>query len=163
AHDCHRRGARPFARRSRSRRRQRRTAPIGHCHCGRARHRHSAHPLRIALGLSLAGAPGRKETPAHPGRLGERLMSFLRRIAALLRAAFFAPSPAFAQSQTPAPPLSASEPQRPHLAFNDFLTEALRYNLDLAAQRANISISQAAVTSASVTPDWSANFGLPLI
>jgi cobalt-zinc-cadmium efflux system outer membrane protein len=49
------------------------------------------------------------------------------------------------------------------MAFNDFLNEALRYNLDLAAQRANIAISQAGVTTASVSPDWSANFGLPVI
>ena len=90
-----------------------------------------------------------------------------RRLAALIVCSLLAGN---VPAQSPQNPASASsltttagEDQRPHLAFSDFLTEALRYNLDLAAQRANIAISQAAVTSASVTPDWSANVGLPLI
>src|SRR5262249_32432295 len=56
-----------------------------------------------------------------------------------------------------------SELQRPHMRFEDYLDEVLLSNLDLLAQRANIAISHAAVTSASVSPDWSADFGLPVL
>jgi outer membrane protein, heavy metal efflux system len=68
-----------------------------------------------------------------------------------------------AQSPQSAPQTGDSESQRPRLTFNDFLNEALRYNLDLAAQRSNIALSQAAITTATVTSDWSANVGLPTI
>lgn len=51
--------------------------------------------------------------------------------------------------------------QRPHIAFADYVAEVLRSNLDLAAQRSNIAISQAGVTTASVRPDWSLDVGVP--
>ena len=51
--------------------------------------------------------------------------------------------------------------QRPRLAFADYVTEVLRANLNLAAQRTTIAISQAAVTAASGRPDWSLNVGVP--
>ena len=60
---------------------------------------------------------------------------------------------------------TAQEPskddQRPHVSFADYVTEVLRSNLDLAAQRSNIAISQAAVTTASARPDWSLDVGVP--
>jgi cobalt-zinc-cadmium efflux system outer membrane protein len=59
-------------------------------------------------------------------------------------------------AQQPAP-----DDQRPRIAFADYVAEVLRSNLDLAAQRANIVISQAGVTSASVRPDWSLDIGVP--
>jgi outer membrane protein, heavy metal efflux system len=52
---------------------------------------------------------------------------------------------------------------RPHLRFDDFLNEAMRFNLDLAAQRANIAITHAGITTASQRPDWSADFGFPVV
>jgi outer membrane protein, heavy metal efflux system len=63
-------------------------------------------------------------------------------------------------------PLSrAQEPvqndQRPKITFTEYVNEVLRSNLDLAAQRSNIAISQAAVTTASVRPDWSLDIGVP--
>jgi len=51
--------------------------------------------------------------------------------------------------------------QRPRLAFADYVTEVLRANLNLAAQRTTIAISQAAVTAASGRPDWSLDVGVP--
>ena len=62
----------------------------------------------------------------------------------------------------PAPP-AADSAARPHIALNDYLSEVLRSNLDLSAQRANIAISQAAVTTATVTPDWSVDIGFPTV
>jgi cobalt-zinc-cadmium efflux system outer membrane protein len=56
---------------------------------------------------------------------------------------------------------NSSEDQRPHIAFNDYVNEVLRSNLDLSVQRASIAISRAGVTSASVTPDWSVGVGFP--
>src|SRR5215813_12326553 len=92
-------------------------------------------------------------------------MNRIRRAAVICLCALFLSQGTLAEPPQSTPPAQApdSEAQRPHLNFNDFLNEALRYNLDLAAQRTNIAISQAAVTTASVTPDWSANFGLPTI
>jgi outer membrane protein, heavy metal efflux system len=62
---------------------------------------------------------------------------------------------------------SAQQPlpgeQRPRLAFADYVTEVLRSNLDLAAQRTNIAISHAQVTTASAHPDWSFDVGLPSV
>jgi cobalt-zinc-cadmium efflux system outer membrane protein len=71
-------------------------------------------------------------------------------------------------SQNPPPPAAATastaaEDQRPHIAFNAYVTEVLRANLDLSVQRANIAISQAGVTTATVTPDWSVDVGLPTV
>jgi len=51
--------------------------------------------------------------------------------------------------------------QRPPVAFTDYVNQVLRSNLDLAAQRSNIAISQAAVSTASVRPDWSLDIGVP--
>jgi cobalt-zinc-cadmium efflux system outer membrane protein len=59
-----------------------------------------------------------------------------------------------AQQQSP-------DDQRPRIAFADFVTEVVRSNLDLAAQRSNIAIAQAAVTTAKVRPDWGLDVGVP--
>ena len=81
-------------------------------------------------------------------------------------------SPIFASAQSadqsPTLPSASSatksaEDQRPHIAFNDYVNEVLRSNLDLSVQRANIAISRASVTSAAVTPDWSIDVGLPTV
>jgi outer membrane protein, heavy metal efflux system len=68
-----------------------------------------------------------------------------------------------ARLAAPASAASSAEDERPHISFNNYVTEVLRYNLDLSVQRTNIAISHAAVTSASVTPDWSADFGFPTV
>lgn len=61
--------------------------------------------------------------------------------------------------------LSMAQPspddQRPSIAFADYVAEVLRANLDLAAQRTNVAISQAGVTAASARPDWSLDVGVP--
>jgi outer membrane protein, heavy metal efflux system len=57
---------------------------------------------------------------------------------------------------------SARDP-RPHLGFEDYLAEAMRFNLDLAAQRATVAIVHAGLTTAAQKPDWSADFGLPVV
>ena len=62
-----------------------------------------------------------------------------------------------------APGSNSTEDKRPHITFSNYVTEVLRSNLDLSVQRANIAISQAGVTTASVTPDWSVDVGLPTI
>jgi len=81
-------------------------------------------------------------------------------------------SPIFASAQSPdqsstSPSASSvtksTEDRRPHIAFNDYVDEVLRSNLELSVQRANIAISRAGVTSASVTPDWSVDVGLPTV
>jgi cobalt-zinc-cadmium efflux system outer membrane protein len=51
--------------------------------------------------------------------------------------------------------------QRPQITFTDYVNQVLRSNLDLAAQHTNITISQAAVKTASVRPDWSLDIGVP--
>jgi outer membrane protein, heavy metal efflux system len=56
-----------------------------------------------------------------------------------------------------------SETGRPHISFEDYVTQVLRSNLALALQRSSVDISKAAVTSAKVTPDWSVDVGLPTI
>ncbi len=56
-----------------------------------------------------------------------------------------------------------SEAGRPHITFEDYVTQVLRSNLALAAQRSAVDLSKAAVTSAKVTPDWSVDVGLPTI
>jgi outer membrane protein, heavy metal efflux system len=58
---------------------------------------------------------------------------------------------------------SINDGQRTHITFADYVTEVLRSNLDLSAQRANIAISKAQVTTASARPDWSFDVGLPLV
>jgi outer membrane protein, heavy metal efflux system len=97
-------------------------------------------------------------------------MILSRPIAVLLVLVSLAPIFANAQSADQNPTLSAAksgqnapEDQRPHIAFNDYVNEVLRSNLDLSVQRANIAISRAGVTSASVTPDWSVDVGLPTV
>jgi hypothetical protein len=57
----------------------------------------------------------------------------------------------------------AQDDQRPRIAFGDYVSEVLHSNLDLAAQRNNIAISQAQVTTASARPDWSFDLGLPSV
>jgi outer membrane protein, heavy metal efflux system len=97
-------------------------------------------------------------------------MILSRRIAVLLT--FVSLSPAFASAQSadqnsalPAakPGQNQSEQQRPHIAFHEYVNEVLRSNLDLSVQRANIAISRAGVTTASITPDWSVAVGLPTV
>jgi outer membrane protein, heavy metal efflux system len=56
-----------------------------------------------------------------------------------------------------------SQDQRPSIAFTDYVSEVLRSNLDLSAQRANINISRAQVTTASARPDWFVDLGVPAI
>jgi outer membrane protein, heavy metal efflux system len=97
-------------------------------------------------------------------------MILSRRIAVLLTLVSLAPIFASAQSADQNPNLPAAksghnapEDQRPHFAFNDYVNEVLRSNLDLSVQRATIAISRAGVTSASVTPDWSVDVGLPTV
>jgi cobalt-zinc-cadmium efflux system outer membrane protein len=92
------------------------------------------------------------------------------RIAVLLILVSLAPIFACAQSADQNATLPAAksgqnspEDQRPHIAFNDYVNEVLRSNLDLSVQRANIAISRAGVTSASVTPDWSVDVGLATV
>jgi outer membrane protein, heavy metal efflux system len=93
-----------------------------------------------------------------------------RRIAVLLLSFWLSLDFAAAQSpsQNPASPAAgpasnSAEDNRPHIAFNNYVTEVLRSNLDLSVQRANIVVSQAGVTTASVTPDWSVDVGLPIV
>jgi len=57
----------------------------------------------------------------------------------------------------------STEDPRPHLGFEDYLAEAMRFNLDLAAQRATVAIVRAGLTTAAQRPDWSADFGLPVV
>jgi len=56
-----------------------------------------------------------------------------------------------------------SESLRPHITFEDFVTQVLRSNLALAVQRSTVDLSKAAVTTARVTPDWSVDVGLPTV
>ena len=75
-----------------------------------------------------------------------------------------AQSPSQSPTSSAAAPLSNSaEDRRPHIAFNNYVSEVLRSNLDLSVQRANIAVSQAGVTTASITPDWSVEVGLPVV
>ena len=75
----------------------------------------------------------------------------------------------FAKSAAPqslpeqAPAAHPADEHRPRVTFQKYLDEVLRANLDLAVQRANIAISHAGVTTAKVTPDWSLDFGFPLV
>jgi len=46
-----------------------------------------------------------------------------------------------------------SESLRPHITFEDYVTQVLRSNLTLAIQKSNVDLSKATVTSAKVTPD----------
>jgi len=93
-----------------------------------------------------------------------------RRIAVLLLSFSLSVDFAAAQSasQSPTSPAAgpgsnSAEDKRPRIAFNNYVTEVLRSTLDLSVQRANIAISQAAVTTASVTPDWSVDMGFPTV
>ena len=74
-----------------------------------------------------------------------------------------AQSASHAISTAAAPGSNSEEDNRPHISFNDYVSEVLRSNLDLSVHRANIAISQAGVTSAAVTPDWSLDIGLPTV
>ena len=66
-----------------------------------------------------------------------------------------------AQTQGPAAPPRTSDDQRPRINFADYVNDVIHFNLDLAAQRSQIPISQAAITSAKARPDWSVDVGLP--
>jgi outer membrane protein, heavy metal efflux system len=57
----------------------------------------------------------------------------------------------------------ASESARPHITFEDYVTQVLRSNLALAIEKSNVDLSKAAVTTAKVTPDWSVDVGLPTV
>jgi cobalt-zinc-cadmium efflux system outer membrane protein len=93
-----------------------------------------------------------------------------RQIFTLLVCMSLMPNAALAQAAGQNPPTTSGKAvasstggQRPHITFNEYVTEALRANLDLSVQRASIAVSQAAVTTASVTPDWSVDVGLPTV
>jgi cobalt-zinc-cadmium efflux system outer membrane protein len=93
-----------------------------------------------------------------------------RRVAVFLLALSLSLDSAAAQSAShnpistvAAPGSNSAEDNRPHISFNDYVSEVLRSNLDLSVQRANIAISQAGVTTAAVTPDWSVDVGLPTV
>jgi len=99
-------------------------------------------------------------------------MTWKRWVAAAALAALFSSSGASAQAQAngaPSAPAQTGASQntspdtRPHVRFEDYLNEAMRFNLDLAAQRATVAITHAGVTTASERPDWSADFGLPVV
>jgi outer membrane protein, heavy metal efflux system len=91
-------------------------------------------------------------------------MILFRRAASLFLSALLFPRCGLSQTQSGAPtPNATDSAARPHIALNDYLSEVLRSNLDLSAQRANIAISQAAVTTATVTPDWSVDIGFPTV
>ena len=62
-----------------------------------------------------------------------------------------------------APQSMADQDTRPHIRFEDYLNEAMRFNLDLAAQRATVAITQAGVRTASESPDWSVGMGFPTV
>jgi outer membrane protein, heavy metal efflux system len=66
-----------------------------------------------------------------------------------------------AQTQGPAALPKTSDDQRPRINFADYVNDVIRFNLDLAVQRSQIPISQAAITSAKARPDWSVGVGLP--
>jgi outer membrane protein, heavy metal efflux system len=87
-------------------------------------------------------------------------------IVALVLCPWVAPITAFSQigAQGANPPADPSpEAARPHITFEEYLTQVLRSNLALAVQRSTVDLSKAAVTSAKVTPDWSVDVGLPTI
>jgi len=93
-------------------------------------------------------------------------MILFRRTACLFLSVLLLPSWGSSQTQsgTAAPaPRAPDSTARPHIALNEYLSEVLRSNLDLSAQRANIAISQSAVTTATVTPDWSFDVGFPTV
>lgn len=95
-------------------------------------------------------------------------MTFSHRIAVMFVSALLLPSCNSGRSQgaTASPSQSTGNPiesQRPHIALDDYVSEVLRSNLDLSAQRANIAVSRAAVTTATVTPDWSVDAGFPTV
>lgn len=97
-------------------------------------------------------------------------MGRLRAITICCVTLFSLPCLASAQTQnqaaaTAAPQTAAASPEdgRPHYSFSDYVNEVLRSNLELSVQRATIALSQAAVTGAAVTPDWSVDFGFPTV
>jgi len=76
-------------------------------------------------------------------------------------------APALGQETQPAaapePTAPTSEAGRPAISFASFLEQALRTNLDLAAQRAGLDITKASIMTARVRPDWSVDFGTPTV
>jgi cobalt-zinc-cadmium efflux system outer membrane protein len=102
--------------------------------------------------------------------MGERLMITSRRTVVLLLSLLLFVNFAAAQSasQNPTSPAAGSgsnsaEDKRPHIDFDNYVTDVLRSNLDLSVKRANIAISQAGVTTSAVSPDWSVDVGLPTV
>ena len=167
AHDGDGRGARPVARGSGARSWQRRAASTGDGDCGRTDHGNFAHTVRSAVALSVAGAASGEEASGNSGGLGECLMILFRRVACLfLPGILLLPDCSWPRKLQRARAIAtppAADDARPHIALNDYLSEVLRSNLDLSAQRANIAISQAGVTTATVTPDWSVDIGFPTV
>lgn len=76
-------------------------------------------------------------------------------------------TPALGQETQPAAALQATAPAtdrgRPTISFASFVEQALRTNLDLAAQRAGLDTTKASITTARVRPDWSVDFGTPTV
>src|SRR5450432_1356613 len=168
--DRHRGRTRPAPSRPGPRRRQRCPKAARHGNCRWSDYCDAAYAPRRTGHVPLARNP--RGASASPGacRLGERLMIRSRQIAVsfltfLLSANFAAAQSPSQNPETPATPAASTAPedQRPHIAFNAYVTEVLRANLDLSVQRANIAISKAGVTTASVTPDWSVDVGLPTV
>jgi len=95
----------------------------------------------------------------HPRRIAVVLLSFSLSVesAAAQTASQNTTSPVAGFNQ------NAGEDKRPRITFNNYVTEVLRSNLDLSIQRATIAISQAGVTTAAATPDWSVDVGFPTV
>jgi outer membrane protein, heavy metal efflux system len=83
-------------------------------------------------------------------------MKWTRTFLTLCMPIAFGIAPASAQQST-----SASQALRPQVTFADYIDEVLRANPDLAAQKTNVAIAQAQVTTASARPDWTFDVGLP--
>src|SRR5439155_2885387 len=146
------------------------TETTRHSDCRRFDYRDAVDAPRFTRHVPSTGTPGRESASSGTRRMGERLMIPSRRIAVLLLSfslsVDFAAAQSASQSSTSSAAGSGSnsaEDKRPHIAFNNYVTEVLRSNLSLSVQRANIAISQAGVTTASVTPDWSVDVGLPTV
>jgi outer membrane protein, heavy metal efflux system len=89
------------------------------------------------------------------------------RIYLAIAAGVVATAPLLGQQTEPAaaPPAVAlaGNQERPAISFASYLDQALRTNLELAAQRASLDITKASITTARVRPDWSVDFGTPTV
>jgi outer membrane protein, heavy metal efflux system len=93
-------------------------------------------------------------------------MKMRRLVASLALCPLLTPINALGQTSVQGADQALSQPSesgRPHITFEDYLTQVLRSNLALAIQRSSVDISKAAVTSARVTPDWSVDVGSPTV